>query len=106
MKKLQLPLSVLLMLATSFLFASCFEQTKSEIEPITIKEAYGQSAEEISERWKTPVVPMDSSFDLLVSKNLHPYQLPPGHELLRFGSAYLVLEFADGKLIAIHKVHG
>jgi hypothetical protein len=49
---------------------------------------------------------MDSPFDLLVSKNSHPDTLPPGHERLRFGSAYLVLEFADGKLIAIHKVHG
>lgn len=99
-------ISVLLLLPASLFFVSCFGQAGKEIEPITIKEAYGRSAEEISERWKTPVVPMDSSFDLLVSKNLHPYTLPPSHELLRFGSAYLVLEFAEGKLIAIHKVSG
>lgn len=84
---------------------SCPEKSgRSEIP--TIEEARGLTADEIAERWQTPLVRMDGSFELLVSKNLHPYQPPPEHELLRFGETYVVLEFAEGKLIAIHRVSG
>lgn len=98
-------LATLLFVAISFFFASCGDP-EPEIEPITIKDAYGLTPTQISEYWKTPVNEMDRSFDLLVSKNLHPYQPPSENKLLRFGDSYLILEFADGRLIAIHHVSG
>ena len=49
---------------------------------------------------------LDNSFDLLVSKHLHPYRIPSSHKLLRFGSAYLVFELKSGTVIAVHKIRG
>lgn len=89
----------------SFFCGSCGESGPGN-QSITIKEAHGLTPNQISEYWKTPVREMDRSFDLLVSKNLHPYQPPPENTLLRFGDSYLILEFAEGKLVAIHNVSG
>jgi hypothetical protein len=52
------------------------------------------------------VTELDRSFDLLVSKNLHPYKLPATNKLLRFGRNYLVAELKNGRVIALHRVHG
>ena len=49
---------------------------------------------------------LDRSFDLLVSKNLHPYHPPATNKLLRFGRAYLVAELKDGRVIALHHISG
>ncbi len=49
---------------------------------------------------------LDRSFDLLVSKNLHPYRVPPTNKLLQFGRAYVVAELKDGRVIALHHVSG
>ena len=52
------------------------------------------------------VAELDKSFDLLVSKNLHPYHAQATNKFLRFGRAYLVAELKDGKVIALHRVSG
>ena len=77
-----------------------------EIEPITIKDAYGMSPTQVEKFWETELSEVEGSFGSLVSKNLHPYQTPEGNRLMRYGDSYLVLEFSDEGLVSIHSVSG
>jgi hypothetical protein len=52
------------------------------------------------------VDPVEGSFSLLVSKNLHPYRPPDTHRLLRLGDTYIVFELKDDKVIKVHRVSG
>jgi len=71
-----------------------------------IELAKGLSESEIKRRWGKPLNPLDRSFDLLVSKNLHPYSPPETNKLLRWGDSYIVLEFKEERCIAVHHVSG
>jgi len=75
-------------------------------DTITIKDTYGLSPDRIEELWNQSLVPVEGSFAILVSKNLHPYTPPKENTLMRYGDEYLILEFHDDRLIAIHSVHG
>ncbi|MDQ8192760.1 hypothetical protein [Roseibacillus persicicus] len=77
-----------------------------EIEPITIKDAYGMSPDQVEKFWETELTEVEGSFGNLVSKNLHPYQAPESNKLMRYGDSYLVLEFSDEGLVSIHLVSG
>ena len=103
------PIHLIALLAT-LSFVACKERT-AEVESakrdtITIKDAYGLSPDRIEELWNESLVPIEGSFANLVSKNLHPYTPPRENKLLRYGDAYLILEFSNDRLIAIHSVHG
>ena len=77
-----------------------------EMEPITIKDAYGLSPAQVEKFWETRLTEVEGSFGNLVSKNLYPYQAPESNRLMRYGDSYLVLEFSDEGLISIHLVSG
>ncbi|WP_152032780.1 hypothetical protein [Ereboglobus luteus] len=62
--------------------------------------------EEALRRRFPDITEVSGSFSILVSKNLHPYQVPKNNKLLQFGTLYLVAELKDGRVIAIHKVSG
>ena len=71
-----------------------------------IELAKGLSELEIKQKWGKSLNPLDRSFDLLVSKNLHPYSPPETNKLLRWGESYIVLEFKEERCIAVHHVSG
>lgn len=52
------------------------------------------------------ITPVSGSFSILVSKNLHPYHIPPNHTLFRLGSDYIVFELQNGRVISVHRVSG
>jgi hypothetical protein len=52
------------------------------------------------------VTELNRSFDLLASKNLHPYHPLATNKLLRFGQDYLIAELRGGRVIALHHVGG
>ncbi|WP_395373646.1 hypothetical protein [Marinicella sp. W31] len=68
-------------------------------------EVIGLTEQQLLDKYPETKV-LDRSFDLLVSKHLHPYRIPSSHKLLRWGSAYLVFELKSGTVIAIHKISG
>jgi hypothetical protein len=49
---------------------------------------------------------IEGSFSIIVSKSLHPYQLPATNKLLRLGREYLVVELKNGRVIALYPVSG
>ncbi len=91
---------LLLGILLSFSMTMAYSETK-----ITEDMVVGLSTEELYSRYPAFNVP-DASFLNLVSKNLHPYHIPPDHTFLRYGREYLVIEIKNGKVIALHRVHG
>lgn len=91
-------------------FVACSDRSTdgehADREAITIKDAYGLSPQRIEELWEQPLVEVEGSFAILVSKNLHPYSPPTGNKLMRYGDSYIILEFSDDQLIAIHQISG
>jgi hypothetical protein len=80
-------------------------KNSESIARLTQKDVIGLTEAEL--RTKYPqVAELDKSFDLLVSKHLHPYHPPKTNKLLRFGRDYLVVELKDGRVIALHTVSG
>lgn len=73
---------------------------------VSIGEAVGMSKIEIETKWNKPLFTLDESFDLLVSKNLHPYTPPETNNFLRWGELYVVLEFKEERCIAVHRISG
>ena len=73
---------------------------------LSLANAQGLTPGEIATRWAVELNALDPSFNLLVSKNLHPRNIPEAHRLLRVGTTYTVLEFQGERLIAVHKVSG
>lgn len=73
--------------------------------PPTAADVIGLTEAELRAKYPKMAEP-DRSFDLLVSKNLHPYRLPATNKLLRFGRAYLVAELKDGRVIRLHHIRG
>jgi hypothetical protein len=103
-------LSTWLLLATSIGgFTSCDRQRASTYNataatPVA-EDIIGLTEAELRAKYPE-VTELDRSFNLLVSKNLHPYHPPATNKLLRFGRDYLVAELKDGRVIALHRVSG
>jgi hypothetical protein len=95
----------LVLLAALAYVTMCPRHFSSVQTPPSVSQVIGLSETELRTRFPQ-LTELDNSFDLLVSKNLHPYHPPPGHKLLRFGSDYVVVELKDGKVIALHRVGG
>jgi hypothetical protein len=71
----------------------------------TAKDVIGLTEAELRAKYPE-VTELDRSFDLLSSKNLHPYHSLATNKLLRFGQDYLVAELRGGRVIALHHVGG
>ena len=65
----------------------------------------GKSEQDLKEMFGR-VNPVDGSFSILVSKNLHPYHPPDSHRLLRLDDTYTVFELKENKVIKVHRVSG
>jgi hypothetical protein len=90
-------------------FSGCNKPNASTRDATTVaptaKDVIGLTEAELRAKYPE-VTELDRSFDLLVSKNLHPYHPPATIKLLRFGRDYLVAELKDGKVIVLHRVSG
>jgi hypothetical protein len=88
-----------------FLLNSCSSLNTPPTIPSNLTDVAGLSEIELKAKYPD-VKEVDSSFRILVSKNLHPYHAPEGTKFLRFGKEYLVAELKDDKVIALHRVSG
>jgi hypothetical protein len=79
--------------------------THNAAETPATKDVIGLTEAELRAKYPE-ITGRDSSFALLVSKNLHPYHPPATNKLLRFGDNYLVLELKNGRVIALHRISG
>jgi hypothetical protein len=85
-------------------FTGC-KHSSTWTNSLTDKDVIGLPEAELRAKYPS-VAELEGSFDLLVSKHLHPYHPATTNKLLRFGREYLVAELKNGKVIALHRVSG